>query len=94
MKPLLLTLNLLCGADAASTHAILTHGGTERLLPTQNVWAIDAAVAGEAAGTSLIGAWLDRQRHPKIARAFLWGAIGVRAYAVTHNIRELTRRPR
>ena len=89
MFKLLFVFNVLCAADAATTHVALNRGAHEMMLPTQNPWAIDAMVASEAIGGDLLFVWLDRQGHPKLARGLVWAAIGLRAYAVINNARVL-----
>ena len=86
MRPLLLTYALLCGADAASTHVMLNRGGQELWLPTQNPWAIDAIVGGQAVAAGLMLSWLDKHEHPKAARIIGWSIVGVRAVVVAHNL--------
>lgn len=96
MKPLLLTLNLLCGADAASTHVGLVQGrnatvtGTrEGFLPTQNPFVIDGIIAGQAVASSLALSWLDKHGHSRLARVIAWTSIGVHAVVVTRNIKAI-----
>lgn len=84
LKPLLLTFQLLCVGDAVSTHVILDHGGHEIIFPTQNPWAIDGLVAGQAVAVSYVFSKTDT-RHPKLTRVALGGLIAVRVFAVIHN---------
>jgi hypothetical protein len=88
MTHLLLTLNILLGADAATTHGILSRGGREVLLPTQNVWAIDGIVAAEGVGMSY-GLSKLAVEHPKLAKGLTWTLIGVRGAIVASNLRQL-----
>ena len=88
MTPLLLALNLLCGADATTTQVALRHGAREITLPTQNPWAATALLASESAGMSYGLLSLNRQ-HPRLARVIGWTAVGIRAAVVAHNVREL-----
>ncbi len=88
MKPLLLTFNLLCGADAATTHYGLTHGAREIVL-SQNPWVDDAAVAGGAITATYGLLWFDAHEHPKLARVLAWTAIGIRAAAVANNVYQI-----
>lgn len=91
MKPLLLILSLTYGADATTTHVAFarypqqTH---EQLLPTQSPWLIDGLIAGQAVGISVGLTKLD-QTHPTLARVIGWTLVGVRAYAVGSNVRQL-----
>lgn len=88
MKPLLLVLNLTLGADAATTHYALTHGAHELVL-SQRPLITDAIVAGQAVGTSLALAWLDRRKHPKAARIVGWSFVAVRGAVVVSNLRQV-----
>lgn len=73
------------GADAATTHVVLQQGtGREYLIPTQNPFAIDAVIAGEAG----IGYWALkklRTRHPKLATALTIAVVGIHGAAAIHN---------
>lgn len=91
MKPLLLALNLICGADATTTHVALAHGAREVSLPTQNRWMATAMVAGESAGMSYGLIWLDKTQHPKLARGLGWTAVAIRGVIVVNNIHQLRR---
>lgn len=88
MKPLILIFNLLCGADAATTHIALTHGAREVLLPTQNPWIVDGIVAGQAVATSTI---VHRRGKTRGITILTWIAIGARGVAVANNIYQLHR---
>lgn len=88
MKALLITFNLLCGADATTTHAILTRGGREVLLPTQNPWVVDGVVTGEAFAASKSLQVLSRT-HPKTARIIGWSLVGLRSVVVVNNVHQL-----
>ena len=88
MTHLLLTLNILMGADATTTHVMLNRGGREVLLPTQNPWAINGIVAGEATAMTFGLTTLSKE-HPKLAKTLTWTLIGVRGAIVAHNVREL-----
>lgn len=84
MKPLMLSWWLLCGADAATTHHVLTTGGQEMLLPSQNPYVVDGMVLAQAA----MGAYANRElrkTHPKIAMGVMIGMVAFRAFAVTNN---------
>lgn len=88
MKPLVITLALLHGADAATTQSIINSGGHEALLPTQNVVAIDSIVAGEAT-TEIVALTRLRRDHPKLALALGWSLVGIRGAIVASNVRQL-----
>ncbi len=92
MKGLLLTFQLFCAADAATTHYTLATGrGYEVVLPTQNPWVADAIIAGEA----VAGTWgvkkLEQHHHQRVARIVAWSLVGIRIAAVAHNLHELSR---
>ena len=89
MKELILTFNLLCGADTVSTHIVLHQGGHEFVLPSQNPWVIDGMVAGQAVLGSYALTRLDRNGHPKLARVIGWTLVGIRAVAVVHNVGQI-----
>jgi hypothetical protein len=87
MKALLLTFNLLCGADSATTHTLLaTHRGHEAGWAgrvTQNPYALDAMNAGQCVAVSMAGSTLPR----KVGVPLLLISIAARGYAVQHNAR-------
>lgn len=86
MKPLVLVFNLLCGADASTSHYALTHlQAREMHVPTQNPYVIDAAIAGEALTTTMI----LHHRHSKLAKTIMVGLIIGRGYVVAHNLHEI-----
>lgn len=87
MKPLLLTLNLLLGADATTTHYALNHGAHEFML-SQNPVVNDVILAGQAVGVSYELQWLNK-KHPKIAKVLGWSFVGVRGAIVVNNLRQI-----
>jgi hypothetical protein len=88
MKIMLIVLNLTFGADATTTHYALKHNGTEVIIPSQNPFIIDGAVAAESLSTSLMLAKLNKN-HPKAAKLIGWSIIGARGFVVYHNVNEL-----
>lgn len=90
MKELLLTFNLLCGADVATTlHALHTGQYYEAVWPVQNPGAIVAINAGQCTAVSIAGAKLPK----KVGWPLLALGIGLRSYAVAHNLRALQQHP-
>lgn len=88
MKPLLLTLNLLIGADSATTHIGLRMGAQELFLPTQNPAFVHVISAGQAVSlTWTLARW--EKRHPKLVRWIGWTVVGIRAGAVVNNIYQI-----
>ena len=90
MKPLILTWVLMCGADAATTSAILNGGGREMVLPTQNPWVASAIIGGQATVGAITLSKLAI-RHPKLARWVGWTIVGIRATAVVYNSNQLSK---
>jgi hypothetical protein len=90
MKPLLLSWWILAGSDAATTHYMLNTGGREVLLPTQNPVAIDGILGAQAWAADRSLRRLHAT-HPRLALAMGAGLVGVRAYVVQHNMREIAR---
>lgn len=88
MKPLLLTWWLICGADATTTHMGMARGYEERWLPASNPWVVDGMVAGQAALGTFAVRRLNRT-HPRAARVLGWTLVGVRMFAVVHNVGQL-----
>lgn len=89
MKPLVLVFNLLCGADASTSHYAITQlQAKETHLPTQNPYVIDVAIASEAVAIST-AAVIFQHDHPRLAKAMLVGAIIGRGYVVAHNLHEI-----
>lgn len=88
MKTLILTYVLFSGADAATTHYALNHGGHEVLWPTQNPWLIDGLTAGQAVGVSDALVHLHR-RHPRLAVGFGVVSVAIRGAVVVSNIHQL-----
>lgn len=90
MKPLLIVFGLTCAGDPITTHHILTHGGTEVWLPTQNPAAASAISAGTciAGLVSLHGLSKD---HPKAARILGWTLVGLRGSIVASNVTQIRR---
>lgn len=86
MKALLLTFNLLCGGDSATTHYMLaTHQGHEAGWAggiTQNPYALDAMNAAQCTAVSYAGVKTPR----KIGIPILLISIAARGYAVKHNL--------
>lgn len=86
MKALLLTFNLLCGADSATTHhIIITHGGHEAGWAggiTQNPDALAAMNAAQCAAVSYAGVKTPR----KVGIPIMLIGIAARGYAVKHNL--------
>jgi hypothetical protein len=72
VKPLLLAFNILCGADAATSHHILSTGGQELVLPTSQPYAVDGLIAAQAVSTT-IGLTKIHRTHPRLAIALGWG---------------------
>ena len=92
MKTILFGIWLTCGSDAATTHYALTQrNAKEVVMPTQNPYAIDGIVAGEAALTSL-GLYHLNRKHPSIARVVGWSMIALRGAVVVHNVEQLRKR--
>ena len=92
MKIILFGIWLTCGFDAASTHYALTHrAALEVVMPTQNPYAIDGIVAGEAALTSL-GLYHLNHNHPKLTRIAGWSMIALRGAVVVHNVEQLRKK--
>ena len=90
MKPILLALNLLCSADAATTHYAIHKGlAHEVVWPSQNPYVLDSIAAAEAGATSATTLWLDRRHHPKMARIVGWTAIGIRGAIVVSNFHQI-----
>jgi len=87
MAPWLLAWNLLCFSDAATTHSILSAGGREVTIPTQQPWAIDGVVAAQAIAVDVTALKL-RKNHPKAAWALVIGMTAARGFIVAHNLRE------
>ena len=92
MKPLILTFWVLCGADAGTTHYALKHGAVEVVLPAQNPFVVDGIITGEAIAGSWVLHSLNRRGHARLARVVGWTLVGIRAYAVVHNVHELRKR--
>ncbi len=89
MKSILLGIWLTFGTDAASTHYALTQrNAKEVVIPTQNPFAIDAIVLGEA-GLASFGLNRLNHDHPKLTKIVGWSIIGMRSFVVTRNIMEL-----
>jgi 3-polyprenyl-4-hydroxybenzoate decarboxylase len=88
MKIMLIVLNLTFGADATTTHYALKHNGTEVIIPSQNPFVVDGAVAAESLSTSLMLIKINKN-HPKAAKLIGWSIIGARGFVVAHNINEL-----
>lgn len=81
---LVLSWWLLCGGDAVSTTHILRTGGQEALLPTQNPVLINGIIATQAyGGTKLL------QQKKKTTTLIVIGMMGVRGYALYHNVRAI-----
>lgn len=91
MKPLLLSLALTFGADAATTHVGLATGRAhELILPSQNPYVADALIGGEMVGV----AWLLTHLHrtnPKTAQWLGWGVVGSRGAAALYNMSQLAK---
>jgi|KBSMisStaDraftv2_1062788.scaffolds.fasta_scaffold374837_2 hypothetical protein len=88
MKPLLLSWWVLCGADAATTHHIVTTGGREVILPTQNPYAIDGVLLTQAFAADHALRNVART-HPRLAIGLGVGLVAVRGFAVAHNLRQI-----
>lgn len=89
MKPLLLSIALSFGADAATTHVGLESGRMqERVFPTQNPYVVDAIVAGETVFVSWALVRLSKD-HPKLAKSLGWGLVGFRSGIAANNARLL-----
>jgi hypothetical protein len=84
LKAGLLLFNLLCASDAVETHIVLTHGGRELTLPTQNPWVVDTIVVGQMVLADVVFPKWDK-RHPKRTRILLGTLIALRTVAVVHN---------
>ena len=79
---------LSCGADAATTHYALLHGGREVLIPTQNAYVIDGVAVGEAAATSY-SLMKFGKNHPRAAKVLGWSIVAARGIVVANNINQL-----
>jgi hypothetical protein len=92
VTPFLLWLNVAIAGDAASTHAVLAHGGREAGIFrfTQNPWVLDGLQGGVAASETL-GLRKLRVDHPKAARVLGWTLVGLKAYGDYENLRVLRR---
>lgn len=88
VKTLLVIFTLSCGADASLTHVAINQGAREFVLPSQNRWAIDGMIAGEAVAGDVVLSKLH-QHHPKTALIIGWTLVGLRGYAIAHNVRQL-----
>jgi len=83
----LLTLLLAYTADAATTHVGLASGRkVEVLLPTQNPWAADAMIMGQAAMSAATIKFVRDKGHPHMAKGLLVGLVAVRGAAVVVNV--------
>lgn len=75
------------GADAATTHHALNHGAREVVL-TQNPWANDAIIGGQA-----IACWYLTRRfengHPRLIKGLRIATVAVRGYVAVHNARQV-----
>jgi len=89
MKPLLLALATLRGADLATTQVVLGQGGVEAnpLLPQSAPWSLGVGV------TATVGELyaLDRlsKRHPRAAKWIAVGAMSLEGAVVFHNARQV-----
>lgn len=88
MRVLLVVLNMIYGADAATTTIIIHRGGREILLPTQNTMLCDGIVAAQAVGLSYLVHRMDKHHH-KLAMTLGIEAAAIRGAIVAHNMREL-----
>ena len=90
MKTWLLTFNLLCAADATTTHVALHNHYAihEALWPTQNPIVLDTIAAGGAITTTLSIRAIQHD-HPRFARFAVVAATVARAVIVVHNVRVL-----
>lgn len=89
MKPLILTLALLRGADAVTTVDLAhRYGGREAnpFMP-QNPEAIAALIGVETAIQIYTLVRLEKE-HPRLAKIIGWASIGVEAWVVRHNIQQ------
>jgi len=76
-----------CGADAASTHYAITTSKGHEVVLTQNPWADDTIIGGEAAVGALAFERL-RRTHPKAATALELGLGAFRAAVAVRNLKE------
>jgi len=91
MNPLLLTLAILHGADVATTQVVLKQGGIELnpVVPQQRAANLLVGSAASAADV-----WILHKlsaKHPKLAKAIAFTAIGVEGWAVAHNATQIQR---
>jgi hypothetical protein len=86
MKALVLTFNLLCAGDSATTaYALHTQKAVEAVWPIQNPGAAVAVNTGQCVAVSYAGMKLPR----KVGIPVLLVGIAARGWAVSHNLREL-----
>ena len=74
-------------ADSVTTHQALARGAREAWLPTQQPWAIDAAIASGAVLGSAEVIYLWQRGHKKKALLMTGIVAGVHTAAAIHNTR-------
>jgi hypothetical protein len=92
MKTLLIVWGLTCTGDPLTTHQILTHGGREVWLPTQNPSAA-TAISGGTCVAGMVGISGLARDHPKAAKIIGWSLVGLRGSIVASNTMQIVRHP-
>ena len=88
MKPLLITLALLNGADSVTTSRALAAGGREVLIPSQQPIVIGSVIVAETA-VEAYGLTRLTLTHPKMANVLGWSLVAARGVVVASNLRQL-----
>lgn len=90
MKVLFVVWGLTCGGDALTTHHIMTTGGREAWLPTQNPMAA-SVIAGGTCVAGIPGVNKLSKTHPTAAKVVGWSLVAFRAGVVGHNADQIRR---
>ena len=89
MKPLLLVLSLLRGADAGTTLDLMHHAGAHEANPLMPGHAV--AQVGVFAGVTVaqdLALLRLSVHHPRVAKVIAWTSIVVEGVTVFHNARQ------
>lgn len=92
MKTLMIVWGLTCGGDALTTHHILSTGGREVWLPTQNPMAA-ATVAGGTCAIGMPTTYKLSKTHPRAAQIVGWSVVALRGSIVAHNMNAIRTHP-